>query len=61
MRQVSMATRDEILKDLVGRYAEATRGDRGRILDEVAAITGVNAGLIPGQRGGVKPGQWVWC
>jgi len=20
----------------------------------------VNAGLIPGQRGGVKPGQWVW-
>ncbi len=21
---------------------------------------GVNAGVIPGQHGGVKPGQWVW-
>jgi len=40
VRQVSMATRDEILTVLVGRYAEATRRDRGRILNEVVAITG---------------------
>ncbi len=27
--------------------------------DEAEAVNDVNAGLIPGQRGGVKPGQWI--
>ncbi len=40
MRQVSMATRDEVTAVLVQRYAEASRHDRGRILDEMVAITG---------------------
>jgi len=35
-----MVTRDEVLSVLVGRYAEASRPDRGRILDELVAITG---------------------
>ncbi len=40
MRQVSMATRDEATAVLIGRYAGSTRRDRGRILDELVAITG---------------------
>ncbi len=35
-----MATRDEVTAVLVQRYAEASRHDRGRILDEMVAITG---------------------
>lgn len=40
MRRISMVTRDEILSVLVERYAAANRRDRGRMLDEVVAITG---------------------
>ncbi len=40
MRRVSMATRDELIAALAGRYSEAGRIDRGRILDEFVAITG---------------------
>jgi hypothetical protein len=40
MRRISMATRDELLKATVLRYRSATRGERGRILDEFATLTG---------------------
>ena len=35
-----MATRDELLGALVGRYREASRAERGRILTEFAEVTG---------------------
>ena len=40
MRRVSMATRDELIAALAGRYSEAGRLERGRILDEFVAVTG---------------------
>ncbi len=65
MRQVSMATRDEVTAVLVQRYAEASRHDRGRILDEMVAITGHHrkhaARLLQGKaavmRSGPRPGR----
>ena len=35
-----MATRDELTAAVVGRYARGSRAERGRILDEFAAVTG---------------------
>ncbi len=35
-----MATRDELLDAVMGRYAEARRGEKGRILTEFAEVTG---------------------
>ena len=35
-----MATRDELVAAVAGRYAQADRAERGRILDEFAAVTG---------------------
>src|ERR1700722_18987545 len=40
MRRISMATRDELVMSVAGRYALGNRGERGRILDEFAAVTG---------------------
>lgn len=40
MRRVSMATRDEIVAALQRRYVSSGREERGRILDEFAAVTG---------------------
>jgi len=40
MRSISMTTRDELVLALVGRYAAGSRSDRGRMLDEFAALTG---------------------
>jgi hypothetical protein len=40
MRRVSMATRDELIAALAGRYSEAGRIERSRILDEFVAVTG---------------------
>jgi len=65
MRQVSMAMRDEVTAVLVQRYAEAGRHDRGRILDEMVAITGHHrkhaARLLRGTaavtRSGPRPGR----
>lgn len=51
-----MATRDELLDALVGRYREARRAEKGRILTEFAEVTGYHrkhaARLL---RGGSKP------
>ena len=40
MSWVSMATRDELLAAVAGRYHSSTRAERIRILDEFAALTG---------------------
>src|SRR5450830_393160 len=40
MRRVSMATRDELVVVLRERYARSCRAERGRILNEFAAVTG---------------------
>jgi hypothetical protein len=40
MRLISMTTRDELVVALAGRYALGSRTDRGRMLDEFAALTG---------------------
>lgn len=39
-RQLSLATRRELVASLAVRYASATRSDKKRILDEFAALTG---------------------
>jgi hypothetical protein len=40
MRQVSMATRDELIVAVRDRYGQATPDEKGRILDEFVAVTG---------------------
>src|SRR4051794_38931844 len=40
MRRISMAARDELVAAITGRYSQADRTERGRILDEFTAITG---------------------
>src|SRR6266568_7550871 len=40
MRRISMTTRDELVAAIAGRYAQGDRVERGRILDEFAAVTG---------------------
>ena len=39
MRRISMAARDELVAAIAGRYAQGDRAERGRILDEFAAVT----------------------
>jgi hypothetical protein len=63
MGQISMATRDELVVALAGRYASSRRKERGRILDEFVAVSGLHrkhamrllrAGLS-GRRSGPRP------
>ncbi len=42
MRRISMATRDELVEAVLERYGRAGRVERGRILDEFAAVTGLH-------------------
>ena len=42
MGQISMATRDELVGALAGRYAGSDRKERGRILDEFVAVSGLH-------------------
>ena len=35
-----MVARDELVGAIAGRYAQGDRAERGRILDEFAAVTG---------------------
>ena len=63
VRNVSSITDDHVLSELAGFRSCLSGG-----VDETwltpphdnSFDAAVNAGLIPGQRGGVKPGQWVW-
>ena len=40
MRQVTMATRDELVEAVRERYASGGRDEKTRILDEFVAVTG---------------------
>jgi hypothetical protein len=40
LKRISMATRDELLAALTGRYREASRAEKGRLLGEFAELTG---------------------
>src|SRR3954467_1741167 len=40
MRRGSMATRDELVAAIIERYSTGRRAEKGRILDEFAAVTG---------------------
>jgi len=40
MERISMATRNELVVAVAGHYALGSRVERGRILDEFAAVTG---------------------
>ena len=42
MGRISMATRDELVGALVTRYAASNRKERGRILDEFVAVSGLH-------------------
>jgi hypothetical protein len=62
-----MATRDELIAAIAGRYARGDRAERGRILDEFTAVSGfhrkhamrlLRAGQVTG-RGGPRPGGRV--
>ena len=62
MGQISMATRDELVVALKGRYVSSNRQERGRILDEFVTVSGLHrkhamrllrAGQ-PGQRSGPR-------
>src|SRR5712672_3606300 len=68
MRRISMAARDELVAAIAGRYAQGDRAERGRILDEFAAVTGFHRKhamrlLRTGQvnrRSGPRPGRRVY-
>src|ERR1700739_4707693 len=63
-----MATRDELVAAIAGRYVQGDRSERGRILDEFTAVTGFHrkhamrlwgVGRGPG-RGGPRPARQVY-
>src|SRR5438477_7539647 len=68
MRWISMAARDELVAAVADRYAQGDRGERGRILDEFAAVTGYHRKhamrlLRSGQvnrRRGPRPGRRIY-
>lgn len=68
MGLISMATRDELVVALAGRYASSSRKDRGRILDEFAALSGLHRKHAmrllrvgqPGRRSGPRPGRRLY-
>jgi len=68
MRRISMATRDELVRAVSERYGGASREERGRILDEFAAVTGLHRkhavrllrGGAPDRRYGPRPGRRVY-
>ena len=68
MGQISMVTRDELVVALAGRYASSSRMERGRILDEFTAVSGLHrkhamrllrAGQA-GRRSGPRPGRRLY-
>ncbi len=68
MRRISMATRDELVAAVSERYRQASRAERGRILDEFTAVTGLHRkhavrllrGGAPSRRCGPRPGRRVY-
>src|SRR5271168_5358813 len=68
MGQISMTTRDELVVTLAGRYAASNRVDRGRILDEFVAVSGLHRKHAmrllrvgqPARRSGPRPGRRIY-
>jgi len=68
MRRISMATRDELVGAVSERYGRASWVERGRILDEFAAVTGLHrkhaVRLLRGggasRKSGSRPGRRVY-
>jgi hypothetical protein len=68
MRRISMATRDELVRAVSERNGRASRVERGRILDEFAAVTGLHRkhavrllrGGAPSRQSGSRPGRRVY-
>jgi hypothetical protein len=68
MRRISMAARDELVAAVADRYARGDRGERGRLLDEFAAVTGYHRKhamrLLRGWAGepalGPRPGRRIY-
>jgi len=68
MRRISMATRSELIVATAERYGRGDRAERGRILDEFAAVTGyhrkhamrlLRAGQ-PDHRSRARPGRRIY-
>jgi hypothetical protein len=68
MRRISITARDELVAAIAGRYGQGDRAERGRILDEFAAVTGfhrkhamrlLRAGQV-NRRSGPRPGRRVY-
>lgn len=57
MRQVIMATREELLAAVAGRYQGSLRAEKARILDGFAAVTGYHRrhAMRPLQAGPSEP------
>ncbi len=68
MRRISMAICDELMMAVLERYGRASRGERGCILDEFTAVTGLHRkhavrllrGGAPNRRCGPRPGRRVY-
>jgi hypothetical protein len=68
MRRISMATRDELVRAVSERYGRASREERGHILDEFTAVTGLHRkhavrllrGGAPSRQSGSRPGRRVY-
>jgi hypothetical protein len=68
MRQVSMATRDELIAVVMERYGTAQRPEKTRILDEFISVTGfhrkhamrVLRGVPCKGRGGPRPARRIY-
>src|SRR5215472_17148712 len=68
MRRISMVARDELVAAVADRYVRGDRGERGRILDEFAAVTAyhrkhamrlLRAGQV-NRRSGPRPGRRIY-
>jgi hypothetical protein len=68
MRQVSMTTRNELIRAISARYQQSDRPDKGRILDEFVAITGLSRKHamralrqgLPDKAQGARPGRRIY-
>ncbi len=69
MRRISMVTRDELVAAVSERYGGSSRADRGLILDEFVAMTGLHRkhamrllrGGTPSRLSGPRPGRRVYA
>ena len=68
MRRVSMATRNELVEAIAARYAQGTRSEKARILDEFVAVTDFHRkhamrllrGGAPAEPSGQRPSRRVY-